>query len=134
MTFSDSGNFTCNICGVACKRLSEPPGREVPSCSACGSTVRLRSLIALLSREIFGIELALPDFPVLKGVRGIGMSDPPELAQRLAEKFEYTNTFYHQEPRLDIVDPRTRSIWAGTISSCRARSWSMFRRRWSELS
>jgi SAM-dependent methyltransferase len=65
----------------------------------------LRSLIALLSREIFGVELALPDFPVLKGIRGFGMSDPPELAQRLAEKFEYTNTFYHQEPRLDIADP-----------------------------
>jgi SAM-dependent methyltransferase len=71
----------------------------------CGSTVRLRSLIALLSREVFGVELALPDFPVLKGVRGLGMSDPEELARRLAEKFDYTNTFYHQEPRLDIVDP-----------------------------
>jgi SAM-dependent methyltransferase len=105
LTFSDSENFRCNICGVACKRLPAPPGREVPSCSACGSTVRLRSLIALLSREIFGIELAIPDFPVLKGIRGFGMSDPPELAQRLAEKFEYTNTFYHQEPRIDIVEP-----------------------------
>ncbi len=105
MTFSDSENFTCNICGVACKRLSAPPGREVPSCSACGSTVRLRSLIALLSREIFGIELAIPDFPVLKGIRGFGMSDPPALAERLAEKFDYTNTFYHQEPRIDVVEP-----------------------------
>jgi SAM-dependent methyltransferase len=62
-------------------------------------------LIALLSREIFGVELAIPDFPVLKGVRGIGMSDPQALAERLAEKFDYTNTFYHQEPRLDIVHP-----------------------------
>jgi SAM-dependent methyltransferase len=67
--------------------------------------VRLRSLIALLSREIFGVELALPDFPVVKGVRGAGMSDPQELAERLAEKFDYVNTFYHQEPRLDIVNP-----------------------------
>ena len=105
MTFSDSENFTCNICGVACKRLSAPPGREVPSCPACGSTVRLRSMIALLSREIFGVELAIPDFPVLKGIRGVGMSDPPELAQRLAKKFYYINTFYHQEPRLDVVEP-----------------------------
>ncbi len=104
MTFSDSGNFTCNICGAECERPVTPPGREVPGCPKCGSTVRLRSLIALLSREIFGIELALPHFPVLKGVRGIGMSDPRELAERLAEKFDYTNTFYHQEPRLDIVD------------------------------
>jgi SAM-dependent methyltransferase len=103
--FSDSGSFTCNICGVTCNRPAGPPGREVPSCSACGSTVRLRSLVALLSREIFGVPLAIPDFPVLKGIRGFGMSDPPELAERLAEKFEYTNTFYHQEPRLDIADP-----------------------------
>ena len=104
LTFSDSENFTCNICGAICKRPTEAPGREVPSCPKCESTVRLRSLIALLSREIFGIELALPDFPVLKGVRGFGMSDPPELAERLAEKFDYTNTFYHQEPRLDIAN------------------------------
>jgi SAM-dependent methyltransferase len=70
----------------------------------------LRSLIALLSREIFGIELAIPDFPVLKGVRGIGMSDPQALAERLAEKFDYTNTFYHQEPRLDIADPSPQHL------------------------
>jgi SAM-dependent methyltransferase len=110
LTFSDSGNFTCNICGTTCKRPAEPPGREVASCSACGSTTRLRSLIALLSREIFGVELPLPDFPVLKGVRGMGMSDPKELAARLAEKFDYTNTFYHEEPRLDIVAPSGEHI------------------------
>jgi SAM-dependent methyltransferase len=114
LTFSDSENFRCNICGNICNRLSGPPGREVPSCSACGSTVRLRSLIALLSREIFGIELAIPDFPVLKGIRGFGMSDPPELAQRLAEKFQYTNTFYHQEPRLDISDPTPEHLAENT--------------------
>jgi len=106
LTFSASGNFTCNICGGTCERPSAAPGREVPGCPACGSTIRLRSLIALLSREIFGVELTLPDFPVLKGVRGMGMSDPPELAQRLAEKFDYINTCYHQEPRLDVVHPQ----------------------------
>ena len=110
MTFSDSGSFTCNICGSVSQRPAAPPGREVPSCPACGSTVRLRSLIALLSREIFGVELALPDFPVLKSLRGIGMSDPPEMAARLAEKFAYTNTFYHQEPRVDIENPAQEHI------------------------
>jgi SAM-dependent methyltransferase len=105
LTFSDSGSFSCNICGGECERAATPQGREIPGCPACGSTVRLRSLIALLSREIFGVELALPDFPVVKGVRGAGMSDPQELAERLAEKFDYVNTFYHQEPRLDIVNP-----------------------------
>jgi SAM-dependent methyltransferase len=56
------------------------------------------------------VELAIPDFPVVKGIRGIGMSDAPEMAQRLAEKFEYTNTFYHQDPRLDIADPSPEHI------------------------
>ena len=110
MTFSDSGNFTCNICGAECEQPDTPVGREVPGCLKCGSTVRLRSLIALLSREIFGVELALPDFPVLKGVRAIGMSDPDKLAERLAEKFDYVNTFYHQEPRLDVVNPSAEHI------------------------
>jgi len=105
LTFSDSGSFTCNICGAVCERPAAPSGREVPDCPTCGSTVRLRSLIALLSRDIVGVELALPDFPMLKGVRGFGMSDPDELAGRLAEKFDYTNTFYHQEPRVDVVNP-----------------------------
>jgi len=76
--------------------------------------VRVRSLIALLSREIFGVELPIPDFPVCKGIRGFGMSDPPELAERLTEKFEYTNTFYHQEPRLDVADPTPEQLKALT--------------------
>ena len=41
LTFSDSGNFTCNICGGMCERPTTPPGREVPGCPTCGSTVRL---------------------------------------------------------------------------------------------
>jgi SAM-dependent methyltransferase len=52
---------------------------------------------------LFGAALALPDFPTLKGLRGLGMSDSTELAKRLAEKFDYTNTFYHQAPRFDVT-------------------------------
>ena len=47
----------------------------------------------------------LTHVPPLKDVRGFGMSDPPALATRLAEKFGYTNTFYHQPPVLDITKP-----------------------------
>jgi SAM-dependent methyltransferase len=71
----------------------------------CVSTVRLRGLVALLSKEIFGVPLALPDFPELKGLRGFGMSDPPNLARELEKKFDYTNTFYHQPPTIDITKP-----------------------------
>jgi hypothetical protein len=82
--------------------------RESENCGRCGSSVRLRALIAVLSEEIFGTLLALPEFPVLKGIRGIGMSDTPDLAGRLAEKFDYTNTFYHQAPVFDVTEPDER--------------------------
>ena len=65
-------------------------GRETAGCAVCKSTLRLRGLVALLSQEIFGVAMALPEFPTMKGIRGLGMSDSPELAERLAEKFDYT--------------------------------------------
>ncbi len=105
LTFSDSGSFICNVCGAECPRSPEPPGREVASCASCISTVRLRGLAAALSNEVFGVPLALPDFPEMKGLRGFGMSDPPSLASQLEKKFDYTNTFYHQAPKIDIVNP-----------------------------
>jgi SAM-dependent methyltransferase len=105
LTFFDSANFTCNVCGKLCERATATFGREVASCPQCGSTVRLRGLVALLSREVFGVDLAMPDFPAAKNLRGIGMTDPPTLAAGFAEKFDYTNTFYHQSPHLDITHP-----------------------------
>jgi SAM-dependent methyltransferase len=81
--------------------------------------VRIRALIALLSKEIFGALLTLPEFPVLKGIRAIGMSDSPDLAERLAEKFDYTNTFYDQAPRFDVTraDPREEGRYDFILSS-----------------
>jgi SAM-dependent methyltransferase len=67
--------------------------------------MRVRALIALLSEELLGTPMTLAEFPVLKGIRGIGMSDSAELAEKLAQKLDYTNTFYHQAPRLDINNP-----------------------------
>jgi len=49
--------------------------------------------------------MTLDEFPVLKGIRGIGMSDSDELAARLAQKLDYSNTFYHQPPRFDVAHP-----------------------------
>jgi len=47
--------------------------------------------------------MVLPDFPTRPDICGIGLSDWEGYASRLAKKFSYTNTFYHQEPRLDIT-------------------------------
>ena len=52
----------------------------------------------MISRELFGADLTLPQFPKVKSVRGIGISDSPDYADRLAEKFDYRNTYYHKAP------------------------------------
>ena len=97
--------FQCNICGRKNSYSGEAFDREKPSCSHCHSNLRARALIGALSQELFGLQLALPDFPHVKTLRGIGTSDSNQYAQRLAEVFEYRNTFYDREPRFDFSAP-----------------------------
>jgi len=93
-------SFVCNICGQF--NQTEHFATEPATC-ACGSNVRTRALILLLSLELFDQSLHLVDFPRLKSIRGLGMSDKEGYASILAEKFDYTNTFYDREPRMDFT-------------------------------
>ena len=88
--------FTCNICGKDCAG---------PNCSSCGAGPRDRAILQVLSRELFGTDLTLAEFPRLKSLRGLGLSDSHIYADRLAAKFDYRNTFFDREPRLDIAHP-----------------------------
>lgn len=97
--------FECNICGERCLVAAAQLQREIASCQACGSSPRMRAIIRALSLELFGQNLGLADFPESRGITGLGMTDWEGYAVRLAEKFSYTNTYYHQEPRLDISNP-----------------------------
>jgi SAM-dependent methyltransferase len=97
--------FTCNLCGQPSRIAPERLDRESRTCSVCGSSVRTRSLIRALSLEIFGANLALPDFPRVKSICGLGIGDKPQYAERLAQVFDYRNTSYTREPRFDITAP-----------------------------
>ncbi|MBA2339395.1 MAG: methyltransferase domain-containing protein [Pyrinomonadaceae bacterium] len=94
-------------------------GRETAFCKSCGSTMRTRAIIHILSTELFGESLILPDFPVRTDITGIGMSDWDGYALMLARKFNYKNTFYHQEPKLNIthIDPALEGRFDFVISS-----------------
>jgi SAM-dependent methyltransferase len=78
-------------------------GRETPSCLGCGSTPRYRAFISILSRELFGSSIPLPEFPLRKDIRGVGLSDWDGYAAGLAAHLDYENTYFHKEPRLDIT-------------------------------
>jgi GT2 family glycosyltransferase/SAM-dependent methyltransferase len=96
--------FRCNICGGVNEASVDALTREDPSCAFCKCSVRFRSMIHLLSIGLFGKSLALDEFPENKRIKGIGLSDWDGYASRLAGKLDYTNTFYHVEPKLDIND------------------------------
>ena len=98
--------FECNICGFRNKVERDQLDRERRSCGRCHSSVRARSIIHLLSVEIFGESLRIDAFPKSRHVTGLSLSDWPEYARRLAKKFSYVNTFLHKKPKLDIRDPQ----------------------------
>lgn len=97
--------FVCNICGNHNEGvpLEQVQNREYQSCRSCTSSLRMRSVMRALSIELYGKTLPLPEFPVDKAIRGLGMSDWEGYSRRLEEKFAYVNTYYHAEPRLDIT-------------------------------
>ncbi|WP_147454366.1 hypothetical protein [Sphingomonas sp. PP-F2F-G114-C0414] len=60
--------------------------------------------------RLFGEGRTLPTLRANE-IRGIGLSDSEILASRLVESFDYINTFYHAEPKLDICNPG--AAWIG---------------------
>jgi SAM-dependent methyltransferase len=98
-------HFICNVCCARNRLPEEAFEREAPSCEACGSSVRVRSLLHALSNELLGVSLALPDFPRVRSLCGLGLSDGAAYSERLREKLDYRNTFYDREPRLDLLNP-----------------------------
>ncbi len=65
--------------------------------------MRYRAIARLVALETLGLECALADLPRSDHVRGIGLSDTDAYATPLAARFDYTNTFFHMAPRLDIA-------------------------------
>lgn len=58
-----------------------------------------------MSTEIFGESLPLKNFPSRKTVRGLGLSDPAQIAKILSKRFAYRNTSYDRQPHFDIMSP-----------------------------
>lgn len=102
--------FTCNICGADGVFRPDGDWREVASCATCGSSVRMRSMIHCLLWGLGGEERVLARID-RKSLTGVGLSDWEGYSEPLRKAFDYTNTFYHQEPRLDICAPGAE--WLG---------------------
>jgi SAM-dependent methyltransferase len=96
--------FHCNVCGRHNFVELDTLDRETKSCGSCRSSARWRAVVDVLARELFGESVPLPDFPIRRDLHGIGLSDWPGYSGPLAERFDYVNTFYDEEPQLDIAE------------------------------
>ena len=105
-TSADYIEFQCNICGFGNRIERSGFDRERRSCKRCHSSVRTRSIVHLLSMELFGESLTIDEFPKSEHITGIGLSDWKGYAGALAKKFAYVNTYYHKSPKLDICNPK----------------------------
>jgi SAM-dependent methyltransferase len=97
-------DFRCNICGLPNSVPFVALQREQRSCAECGSTVRDRTIVHLVTSELLGRSVALPDMPCSLDLCGIGLSDSTTYAGPLARKFAYTNTYFDADPMLDIAN------------------------------
>jgi SAM-dependent methyltransferase len=102
--------FQCNICCASNALPARTFHRELAPCSECGAIARFRGLMHALSVGLYARPVPLPSFPK-SALRGIGMTDSACYANALSQRLAYTNTFYHCEPRLDILDRRTLQRW-----------------------
>jgi len=94
--------WSCVICGFQNKKAE--PIREAMFCAKCNSTWRVR---ATALGVMVGTGMPQSPFPELAPNwfwRGVGTSDHMALAGALASKFDYTNSYYHRFPRLDLLN------------------------------
>lgn len=104
--------YHCNLCGHYQADLQpQLIWREGSSCNNCHSTPRFRAMGYLVSKAMLGRGAVLADLPERKDIIGCGMSDSDNYASHLNRIFSYTNTFYHQEPYLDIASPVVKDEW-----------------------
>jgi SAM-dependent methyltransferase len=89
--------FCCNICEE--KNIWETSNfhREISSCTRCGSTVRIREIAFQVSKVIGRNNY---------NGKVIGLSDHPLIETYAAKlNLDYKNTFFNEEPLLDISNP-----------------------------
>lgn len=59
----------------------------------------------VLSNALFGKSIAITDFPSRQDIMGIDMSGAANYVEQVARKLDFTNTYFHKPPHLDITAP-----------------------------
>lgn len=109
----------CAVCGAAIAYEPINIHREMPICGVCGSVPRFCGLALAVSRVVWGQpDCALAVRSRRGEISAIGMSDDPRLAVPFAEKFDYTNTEFDREPRIDLCSFESCRRYSADLIVC----------------
>lgn len=95
----------CTICGASYTINTNWNAREGDLCTQCNASGRSQAIAYIVSKHLFKNQLPLAQQKPNKKLRLIGLSDGQVYARHLEAICNYTNSFYHQKPYLDITSP-----------------------------
>ncbi len=99
----------CTICGSAYSIDITCHSREGKLCPNCGASGRTQAIGFHASIILCGSSVPLKEHLINKSKKVVGLSDGKVYADILNTKYDYTNSFYHREPFLDIANPPDRA-------------------------
>ena len=105
--------WKCNLCyEINFSHILELH-REAGNCKSCNSSVRQREIVQAL-------EMVSRFQYKTRKLSVIGMSDPKPLADYLStfDSIDYTNTFFDEEPRLDLLNLNPLQVGGSDVVIC----------------
>lgn len=101
----------CTVCGAT----TEP---VLGLCADCNSTPRQRAMALGVLRALKRQETSVQACKMDKSREGLGITDWFILAAILANRFSYTNSFFHKFPKLDICAPPDVAVGSFEFCTC----------------
>ncbi len=105
----------CPVCGAHYMLDVSLNSREGKLCTKCGASGRAQAIAYSISTILLGKVVPLNNHAKDKTKRILGLSDGRVYAEILNKKYNYTNTFYHRDPFLDITKPSAEYIESADI-------------------
>jgi len=102
----------CPICGTSYSLNISVHSREGKLCPNCGGSGRSQAIAYHVSKILTNSVSPLRSHKMDKSKKIVGLSDGKVYADILEKKYDYTNTFYHREPFLDISNPAKKFYYS----------------------
>jgi len=105
----------CPVCGAYYflnVSLNRREGKLCPNCLASG---RAQAIAYCISKILLGKMVPLSSHKKDRTKRIIGLSDGGSYADILNRNYNYTNTFYHRDPFLDITRPSKEYVESADV-------------------